>query len=221
MMLPLVVLAVIMAVVVWWLFRQTLNVHPWVERRPSEMVDGDGALSLPPIKVGLGVFLGVATSLFALAISAYFMRRLGEDWSALTVPKVLWLNTVLLVLSSIGMERTRAAAQWGQLDGVRTGLMAAGAFSFLFLGGQLWAWQQLNASGYFAASNPANAFFYLLTALHGAHLLGGLWVWGRTTAKVWRGAEVGAVRLSVELCTVYWHYLLLIWLVLFALLLST
>ncbi len=221
MMLPLVVLAVIMAVVVWWLFRQTLNVHPWVERRPSEMVDGDGALSLPPIKVGLGVFLGVATSLFALAISAYFMRRLGEDWSALTVPKVLWLNTVLLVLSSIGMERTRAAAQWGQLDGVRTGLMAAGAFSFLFLGGQLWAWQQLNASGYFAASNPANAFFYLLTALHGAHLLGGLWVWGRTTAKVWRGAEVGAVRLSVELCTVYWHYLLLIWLALFALLLST
>jgi len=220
-MLPLVVLAVIMAVVVWWLFRQTLNVHPWVERRPSEMVDGDGALSLPPIKVGLGVFLAVATSLFALAISAYFMRRLGEDWSALTVPKVLWLNTVLLVLSSIGMERTRAAAQWGQLDGVRTGLMAAGAFSFLFLGGQLWAWQQLNASGYFAASNPANAFFYLLTALHGAHLLGGLWVWGRTTAKVWRGAEVGAVRLSVELCTVYWHYLLLIWLVLFALLLST
>ena len=221
MMLPLVVLAVIMAVVVWWLFRQTLNVHPWVERRPSEMVDGDGALSLPPIKVGLGVFLGVATSLFALAISAYFMRRLGEDWSALTVPKVLWLNTVLLVLSSIGMERTRAAAQWGQLDGVRTGLMAAGAFSFLFLGGQLWAWQQLNASGYFAASNPANAFFYLLTALHGLHLLGGLWVWGRTTAKVWRGAEVGAVRLSVELCTVYWHYLLLIWLALFALLLST
>ncbi len=204
MMLPLVVLAVIMAVVVWWLFRQTLNVHPWVERRPSEMVDGDGALSLPPIKVGLGVFLGVATSLFALAISAYFMRRLGEDWSALTVPKVLWLNTVLLVLSSIGMERTRAAAQWGQLDGVRTGLMAAGAFSFLFLGGQLWAWQQ-----------------FLLTALHGAHLLGGLWVWGRTTAKVWRGAEVGAVRLSVELCTVYWHYLLLIWLALFALLLST
>ncbi len=221
MMLPLVVLAVIMAVVVWWLFRQTLNVHPWVERPPSEMVDGDGALSLPPIKVGLGVFLGVATSLFALAISAYFMRRLGEDWSALTVPKVLWLNTVLLVLSSIGMERTRAAAQWGQLDGVRTGLMAAGAFSFLFLGGQLWAWQQLNASGYFAAGNPANAFFYLLTALHGAHLLGGLWVWGRTTAKVWRGAEVVAVRLSVELCTVYWHYLLLIWLVLFALLLST
>src|SRR6266508_669267 len=136
MMLPLLVLATLMAVVVWWLVRQTLHVKPWMERSPREIAAGDGELALPPIKVGLGVFLGVATSLFALAISAYFMRRLGEDWSALTVPKVLWLNTVLLVLSSIAMERTRAAAQWGQTDGVRTGLMAAGAFSFLFLGGQ-------------------------------------------------------------------------------------
>ncbi len=221
MMLPLVVLAMLMALVVWWLFRQTLNVKPWVEGRAIENADGDGALSLPSVKVGLGVFLAVATSLFALAISAYFMRKLGEDWSRLTVPKVLWLNTALLVLSSIAMERTRVAAQWGQIDGVRTGLVAGGAFSFLFLAGQLWAWQQLNVAGYFAAGNPANAFFYLLTALHGVHLLGGLWVWGRTTVKVWRGVEVGAVRLSVELCTVYWHYLLLVWLVLFALLLST
>ncbi len=221
MMAPLLVLAALMAMVVWWLVRQTLNVKPWIERSAIDNIGGDGGLSLPTIKVGLGVFLGVATSLFALLISAYFMRRLGEDWARLTIPKVLWLNTALLLLSSLAMERTRAAAQWGQRDGVRTGLVAAGAASFLFLAGQLWAWQQLNASGYFAAGNPANAFFYLLTALHGLHLLGGLWVWGKTTVKVWRGVDVGAVRLSVELCTVYWHYLLLVWLVLFALLLST
>ena len=69
--------------------------------------------------------------------------------------------------------------------------------------------------GLFSAANPANAFFYLLTALHGLHLLGGLVAWGSTTAKVWRGVDVGDVRLSVELCTVYWHFLLLVWLVLF------
>ena len=101
------------------------------------------------------------------------------------------------------------------------GLIAAGVFTLSFLAGQLWVWQQLSSSGNFVAANPANAFFYLLTALHGLHLLGGLWVWAKTTAKVARGVEVGAVRLSVELCTVYWHYLLLVWLVLFALLLST
>ena len=84
-----------------------------------------------------------------------------------------------------------------------------------------WEWQQLNAAGLYVTSNPANAFFYVLTAIHGVHLLGGLWVWGRTTGRVLTGADVERVRMSVELCTVYWHYLLLVWIVLFALLLST
>jgi cytochrome c oxidase subunit III len=216
-MFPLLLLGAIMAIVVGWLLRQTLNAKPWIAQPAIE--DGqEGAFSLPAVKIGLGVFLVVATSLFALLISAYFMRRMSADWTTLVVPKVLWLNTGLLIMSSVAMEWTRAAAQRGQRDGVSTGLIAAGVFSFSFLAGQLWAWQQLNAAGYFAAANPANAFFYLFTALHGLHLLGGLWVWGRTSAKVWRGVEVGKVRLSVELCTVYWHYLLLVWLVLFALL---
>jgi cytochrome c oxidase subunit 3 len=217
----LLVLVAIMAVVVWWLFRQTLNVRPWIAQRPIENVHGDGALSLPPVKVGLGVFLAVATSLFALLISAYFMRMMGEDWTTLAVPRVLWLNTGLLILSGVAMQWTRGAANRGQIDGVRIGLMAGGILTFAFLAGQLVVWRQLNASGYFVAANPANAFFYLFTALHGLHLLGGLWVWGKTTAKVWRGVEVGGIRLSVQLCTVYWHFLLLVWLVLFALLLST
>ncbi len=216
----LLLLSGMMAIVVWWLVRQTLH-KPWMERRPIEVVQGDGAFSLPPVKVGLGVFLAVATSLFALLISAYHMRMVGEDWTRLAVPKVLWLNTAVLFLASVAMQRTRMAAQRGELERVKSGLIAAGVLSFSFLAGQLWAWQQLNASGYFVAANPANAFFYLLTALHGLHLLGGLWVWGRTTARVLRGAEVGKVRLSVELCTVYWHYLFLVWLVLFAVLLHT
>ena len=217
----LLVLVAIMATVVWWLFRQTINVKPWVEQRPIDNVRGDGALSLPPVKVGLGVFLAVATSLFALLISAYYMRMAGADWTTLAVPGELWLNTGALVLSSVAMHWTRNAAKRGAIGEVRFGLIVTGVFTFSFLAGQLWVWQQLNASGYFVTANPANSFFYLLTALHGAHLLGGLWVWARATAKVWRGTEVGAVRLSVELCTVYWHYLLLVWLVLFTLLLTT
>jgi cytochrome c oxidase subunit 3 len=217
----LLVLAAIMVIVVAWLVRPTLNVKPWVEQRPVRAVDGDGALRLPTIKVGLGVFLTVATSLFALLISAYHMRMMAADWTTLPLPRVLWLNTVVLILAGVAMQWTRSAAQWGQIDNVRIGLITAGVFTFSFLAGQLWAWQQLNASGYFVTNDPATAFFYLLTALHGLHLLGGMWVWGRTTAKVLRGVEVAKVRLSVELCTVYWHYLLLVWLVLFAVLLHT
>ena len=88
---------------------------------------------------------------------------------------MLWLNTALLVLSSVAMQWTRAAARRGRRDGVRDRPRRRGRRStFCFLAGQLLGWQQLNAAGYFAAGNPANAFFYLLTALHGLHLLGGL-----------------------------------------------
>jgi cytochrome c oxidase subunit 3 len=217
----LVFLSTVMAIVVWWLVRHTLNVAPWMPQRPMEIARGDGALSMLPVQVGLGVFLAVATSLFALLISAYHMRMMEQDWTTLSLPRVLWLNTVVLMLASVAMQWTLVVVRRGQMDSVRKGLIAAGVFSFAFLAGQLWAWQQLNASGHFTASNPAYAFFLLLTALHGMHLLGGLWVWARTTRRALRGADVGKVRLSVELCTVYWHYLLLVWAVLFAVLLHT
>jgi cytochrome c oxidase subunit 3 len=87
--------------------------------------------------------------------------------------------------------------------------------------GQLLAWQQLVDAGYFAAANPANAFFYLITGLHALHLLGGLVAWSRTTIKLLSGSEIAKIRISVELCAVYWHFLLVIWVILFGLMLST
>ncbi len=221
MIITLVFMAAIMATIVWWLLRQTLNVEPWVEQTRLKNVAGGDGLSQPAVKIGLGVFLAVATSLFALFMSAYFMRMEGADWRPLADPVVLWFNTAMLILGSIFFQRARNAAQRGQIDGVRAGLLAGGVFTFVFLAGQLWAWQQLHALGYFLTTNPANAFFYLFTALHGLHLLGGLWVWAKTSAKVRRGGAVHEVRLSVELCTVYWHFLLVVWLVLFGLLLFT
>jgi cytochrome c oxidase subunit III len=74
------------------------------------------------------------------------------------------------------------------------------------------------AAGYVVTANPANSFFYLVTAIHGLHLLGGLVALGRTIAKLWRGADLPKLRLSVELCALYWHFLLLVWLMLLGLL---
>ena len=210
-----------MIIVVGWLVSQTINVAPWTEQRSMEVANGDGALSLLPVQVGLGVFLAVATSLFALLISAYHMRMAEADWTALSLPKVLWLNTAVLILASVAMQWTLVVARQGQMDAVRKGLIAGGVFTFAFLAGQVWAWQQLSASGHFTAANPAYAFFLLLTTLHGIHLFGGMLVWARTTVRAMRRVEIAKVRLSVELCTVYWHYLLLVWAVLFAVLLHT
>ena len=84
--------------------------------------------------------------------------------------------------------------------------MLGGVLALTFLAGQLLAWRQLNAAGYFLAANPGNAFFYLFTGVHGLHLLGGLVALGMTADKVWRGFEVNHVRLSVRLCAVYWRF---------------
>ena len=215
-------LAVIGAIVVWWLLQQRLTAKPWLEEGPIGDLPGTGASAVPAAKVGLGVLLAVIGSLFALFLAAYLMRmHMAGDWSPLPEPKLLWLNTGVLILSSGALHRAQAAANRGQLDRVRTGLQVAGVSALAFLAGQLIAWQQLTAAGYFLASNPANSFFYLITAVHGAHLLGGLVALGRTIARVQRGFEVDQVRLSVELCALYWHFLLVVWLVLFGVLLLT
>jgi cytochrome c oxidase subunit 3 len=206
------------AIAGWWLSHQRLGAKPWLEQGVTVDLREEGPPSLPAAKIGLGVFLAVVGSLFALFVSAYSMRMNMVDWRALPVPSLLWFNTGVLILSSVALQWAYMAARRNDIDGAIVGLCAGGASAVTFLVGQLLAWRQLGAAGYFLASNPANSFFYLITALHGLHLIGGLVALGRTTAKVWRGAEMIQVRLSVELCAIYWHFLLLVWLVLLGLL---
>lgn len=212
-------LAVIAVIAGWWLSQQRLTSKPWLEEGPIGDIPGTGAMTWPAAKVGLGVFLAVAGSLFTLFISAYSMRMNTVDWRTMPVPQVLWFNTGVLVLSSVALQWAYVAARRNDMDGVIVGLLAGGTSAITFLAGQLLAWQQLSAAGYFVASNPANSFFYMITAVHGLHLTGGLVALVRTTAKVWRhDVATAEMRLSVELCTIYWHFLLLVWLVLLGLL---
>lgn len=206
-------------ITVWWLSQQGLTTKPWLEDGTIGGLRTAGALPLPAAKVGLWIFLAVVGSLFSLFILAYSMRMHMGDWRPLPAPKLLWLNTGVLILSSVALQKAQLAAGRGEIDGVRVSLFAGGVFTIAFLVGQLMAWRQLTVAGYFLATNPASTFFYLLTAVHGLHLLGGMVALGRTTAKAWCGFEMEQARLGVELCAMYWHFLLLVWLVLFGLLL--
>ena len=210
-------IAAVAAIAAWWLSQQRLAAKPWLEQG---VIDDDrgGAVSLPPAKLGLGVFLAVAGSLFALFISAYSMRMELIDWRALPVPRLLWYNTAVLIVSSGALQWAQVAARRGDGEAVLTGLLVGSVAAVVFLIGQLLAWRQLQQAGYVLAANPANAFFYLITAAHALHVVGGLVALGRTTAKAWQGMEAPHLRLSVELCTMYWHFLLLVWLILLALL---
>lgn len=200
---------------------QQLTEKSWQSKGVLEDIHNDGSLTLPDAKVGFWVFLAVITMIFALFAVAYNVRLALADWRPLTDPGVLWLNTAMLIFSSIAMQVARVAANQGNIRRTRMGLAMGGAGSIAFLLGQLWAWQQLKAAGFFLTSNPADAFFYVITGLHGLHVLGGLWVWARTAVKAWLIDDVEKIQLSVELCTVYWHFLLIVWAVLFGLLLSS
>jgi cytochrome c oxidase subunit 3 len=221
--------ALITGVVVWLLLVRKLSAKSW-ETQVAGAADTDER-RFPPARVGLWVFLAVVTSLFGLFVSAYYMRMGGHgaggeavvtDWAPLPEPPVLWLNTLILVFASIAMQMARSAVGRGQADRTWTSLLLGGLLTLAFLAGQFYAWNLLRHSEFFTPRNPAIAFFYLLTAVHGAHLLGGLFVWARTMSRMRRkDVELIDVKLSVELCSVYWHYLLLVWLGLFAVLLST
>ena len=229
-MLNVVSIVMLVAITVWWFLVRRLREKPWTKQG---VITGsqEGIASSAP-KIGLWFFLGMVSSLFGLFASAYLLRMTSSHsglttWQPLDEPNILWVNTLVLVLASAAMQIARARADNGDLGGVRTYFTGAGVLTVVFLAGQVLAWRLANASGNYGPSSPAYSFFVLLTAVHGLHLVGGLFVLGRTASRVWRGVVVNSVvarsqiRLSVQLCTLYWHWLLLIWLGLFALLLST
>jgi cytochrome c oxidase subunit 3 len=228
-MLSALLIAMLTAITIWWLLIQRLKDKPWTKQGVIPASQDD--LTSSAGKVGLWVFLAVVSSLFGLFASAYVMRMGGHgglsSWQPLDEPSVLWINTLVLVLASGGMQIARNRIDTDDLRGGRPYFLAAGVMTVVFLAGQILAWQQARASGEIGPDSPAFAFFVLLTAVHGLHLIGGLWVLGRTTVRI--AGQIDAhnvvarsrIRTSVQLCTTYWHWLLLIWLGVFALLLST
>jgi cytochrome c oxidase subunit 3 len=197
-------------------------------RDPEGVQAAEGADRNQTARIGLRLFLVVVSSLFFLFLIAFIARSQMADWRPLTEPLAplanlwqLWLNSAFLVLGCIALQGSRMAARQARLGATVIGFALGGVFAIAFLMGQLWVWQQFVAWGYFVASNPANSFFYLLTGLHGFHLLGGLIAWSRTVAKFLHRVPLPQLSVSVELCAIYWHYLLGLWFVLFALLAST
>jgi cytochrome c oxidase subunit 3 len=203
-------------------FFQKITAKPWEHTGEMAGVHGGSFASGTPQGTGLKFFLAVISSMFFLFIVSYNLRMAVGDWKPLTDPQIMWVNTIFLILGSFALQWARGVAGKGELANVKKGLLIGATLTIAFLLGQLIAWQQIINSGFYATVNPSYAFFYLLTGLHGAHLLGGLWVLAKTTRRVWGADEVAeSVTLSVRLCSLYWHYLLLVWLVMFSLLLST
>ncbi len=180
--------------------------------------------------VGLYVYFAVATVIFTLLAAAYIVRMglpgvmehgTVVDWQPMPEPPLLWINTAILVANSVVWEAARRSAHRGARERMQLMTMAGGVLGLVFLAGQLLLWRQYQAAGYYLAANPANAFFYLLTAVHGLHLAGGLFACARTVGQIGEHTNDTRAFRNVGLCAIYWHFLLLVWVLLAGLLVTT
>jgi cytochrome c oxidase subunit III len=185
---------------------------------------GDGANSsgstgVPQRAYVTGMFIALAGILmfFMAFVSAYIVRKgmPNSSWIPLQVPRILWLNTLILIASSFTLARAhnRFAAQ--DDEGFRHWWATTTVLGILFVAGQILAWRQLVTQGIFLATNPSSSFFYVFTGAHGVHLLGGilalLYVQFRATHKVSKGT-------AIEVVSMYWHFMDGLWVFLFLLL---
>ena len=201
---------------------QLLTQKPWdpAQVKIDNMHDGE-TLNLSKGKLGLRYIMIVSSIFFSLFIVTYADRLVFADWQQMPEPLLLWFNTLILFISSVVFISTQFAAKNNQFEKVKQKLLIIGYLALAFLIGQFLVWLQLINLGYYVSTNPANAYFYVFTALHGLHLIGGLIYWIMTIRKVWIPSDIviAKTKHTVELCAIYWHFLLAVCVVLFGLML--
>jgi len=173
-----------------------------------------------PNRYYTGIALGIVSILmFFMALASAFLVRRGTsgDWIPVHLPTVLWLNTLALIASSFTLERARRLLSRLNLSGFRKLWTVTTGLGALFLIGQLVAWRQLVAQGVFMASNPASSFFYIFTAAHGLHLLGGVGALLYVLVRKFENTRM-ALPTAAEIASYYWHFMDGLWIFLLALL---
>ena len=200
-----------------------LSEKPWEDSQKVIDDQHDGkTLALSKAKLGVRTIMVVSTVIFSLFVVSYSDRMLVHDWRSLSEPWLLWVNTIILIFTSFVFHKTKVLSDKNEFEKAKNYLLIVGFLTFAFITGQLLVWQYYVNLGQYASTNPANAFFYLFTALHGVHVLGGLFFWGKATTKLFtKNFSVLKIKQAIELCAIYWHFLLIVWFILFGLMIAT
>lgn len=213
-------LLIVASVAVWWLLQQGLMTKPWLETGVDTVQPGSDRMRPQLAKIGLGIFLVVVGSLFALFLSAYFIRMAYADWRPVPLPQLVWISTGQLIVSSVLLQIGVIAARNGDRTAIKLSLSFGAIAALGFLTSQLLAFGELSSTGYALTKNPANSFFYMITGAHGLHILGGLVALGVLMADAWNDGPIERLILRSELCATYWHFLLLVWIVILVVLIG-
>ena len=193
----------------------------------------DAVYGLPPERlrtgiVGMWVALGAIVMMFTALTSAYIVRAgISDDWQPLTMPGLLWLSTGLILASSVSFEVARKSLKHRNEQVYASWLLLTVLLGIGFLVAQLLAWRELVAQGIYIESNPHSSFFYVLTGVHGLHLLGGILALDYLLIRTWRprrsssSSETDALRkrqTAADVVALYWHFMDGLWVYLFLLL---
>jgi cytochrome c oxidase subunit III len=170
-------------------------------------------------QIGVWILLTAVIMLFAGLSSAYIVLRGVPAWQRIELPWLLWPNTAILLLSSIAIDISRRAVRRSDLQSMKRWLAAGGILGLVFLVGQLAAWRQLVDAGVYLPSTLQSGFFYILTGLHGLHLLGGVVALGLVLRKAIKDHLTAFNYEPLKLCALYWHVMDALWIYLFLLLL--
>lgn len=174
-------------------------------------------------RTGMWVALAAVLMMFTSLTSAYIVRAASSnDWHPIAMPQILLLSTVFILCSSATIEIARRKLKAALEGSYKRWLLLTTALGVGFLGSQLLAWRQLVRQGVYVASNPHSSFFYLLTATHGVHLMGGLlalaYLLVRTSKTKASGQVQSRYQAATGAVTLYWHFMDGLWIYLFILL---
>jgi cytochrome c oxidase subunit 3 len=171
----------------------------------------------------LAIAIGSMVMLFAGLTSAYVVRHGEGNWQSLSLPFQFYLSTVFILLSSLTINIATTKIKKNDKKGSFIFLLYTFGLGLLFLGLQFSGWSNMIGSGVFFTGKAANAsgsFFYMLTWLHAAHLIGGFVALGITTFNAKRGDYSSTNYLGIKLCSFYWHFLDILWIYLFVFLMN-
>ena len=164
------------------------------------------------------IIFGISSVLFSLIFTGYlYSLPPGQDTTFILKTNMLWINTLVLIMVTYFFDKIRRDFNNNLTHNIKKNLIIVGALSYLFLILQLILWYQLMIDGNYVSTNTYFSSFYFFTALHGIHLLGGLFFWGKVTSKIFKLEERDYKKeeRSITALSVYWLFLFIVWFVFF------
>jgi cytochrome c oxidase subunit III len=200
-------------------FFGALSDKPWEKKQMiSDNLHQGKTFDLSNQTSAVIVIFGVSTVLFTLIVTGYlYSIPVNQDTQYLLKPNLLWINTFILLLVTFFFNKVTKDLKKNIVERVKINLLIVGFLTYAFLFGQIFFWFQLMESGNYVSTNNYFSSFYIFTTLHGLHLLGGLFFWGKVYSKISKleQKEIISEKRSIDALSLYWTFLLIVWFVFF------